>query len=79
MARRWAWACVITSYSIHYTKLYDDRSLTREREGEQNLKLGRGGIREIEFFIQTLQLIYAGKNQKLRERNSLKALDLLFV
>jgi len=54
-----------------------DRSLTREREGEQNLKLGRGGIREIEFFIQTLQLIYAGKNQKLRERNSLKALDLL--
>ncbi len=38
-----------------------DRSLTREREGELNLKLGRGGIREIEFFIQALQLIYAGK------------------
>jgi [glutamine synthetase] adenylyltransferase / [glutamine synthetase]-adenylyl-L-tyrosine phosphorylase len=54
-----------------------DRSLTREREGELNLKLGRGGIREIEFFIQALQLIYAGKNPALREKNSLKALDIL--
>lgn len=54
-----------------------DRSLSREREGELNLKLGRGGIREIEFFIQALQLIYAGKNPALRERNSLRALELL--
>nr|WP_305040955.1 bifunctional [glutamate--ammonia ligase]-adenylyl-L-tyrosine phosphorylase/[glutamate--ammonia-ligase] adenylyltransferase [Geobacter sp. SVR] len=54
-----------------------DASLTRSREGETNLKLGRGGIREIEFFIQALQLVYAGKNPKLRERNSLKALDTL--
>ena len=54
-----------------------DTSLTREREGALNLKLGRGGIREIEFFIQALQLIYAGKNPDLRERNSLKALALL--
>ncbi len=54
-----------------------DRSLTREKEGELNLKLGRGGIREIEFFIQTLQLVYGGKNPRLRERNSLSALDSL--
>ncbi len=54
-----------------------DCSLTREREGELNLKLGAGGIREIEFFIQALQLIYAGKNSALRERNSLQALALL--
>lgn len=54
-----------------------DSSLARKREGEQNLKLGRGGIREIEFFIQALQLVYAGKNPGLRERNSLKALNLL--
>ncbi len=54
-----------------------DRSLTREREGELNLKLGQGGIREIEFFIQALQLINAGKKPLLRERNSLKALSLL--
>ena len=54
-----------------------DASLTRSMEGEINLKLGRGGIREIEFFIQALQLVYAGKNPRLRERNSLKALTAL--
>jgi len=54
-----------------------DHNLAREREGELNLKLGRGGIREIEFFIQALQLIYAGKTPDLREKNSLKALPLL--
>jgi len=54
-----------------------DASLTRNREGEANLKLGRGGIREIEFFIQALQLVYAGKTPRLRERNSLLALELL--
>ena len=54
-----------------------DASLARNREAETNLKLGRGGIREIEFFIQALQLVYAGKTPRLRERNSLMALDLL--
>jgi [glutamine synthetase] adenylyltransferase / [glutamine synthetase]-adenylyl-L-tyrosine phosphorylase len=56
-----------------------DASLTRSMEGEANLKLGRGGIREIEFFVQALQLVYAGKNPSLRERNSLKALDTLLA
>ncbi|MBN2645723.1 MAG: bifunctional [glutamate--ammonia ligase]-adenylyl-L-tyrosine phosphorylase/[glutamate--ammonia-ligase] adenylyltransferase [Desulfuromonadaceae bacterium] len=54
-----------------------DSSLTRERESENNLKLGRGGIREIEFFIQALQLVFAGKDPLVRERSSLKALQLL--
>jgi glutamate-ammonia-ligase adenylyltransferase len=54
-----------------------DRNLTREREGELNLKLGRGGIREIEFFIQAMQLVHAGKYPALREKNSLRALALL--
>ena len=56
-----------------------DASLARSREGETNLKLGRGGIREIEFFIQALQLVYAGKNPRLRERNSLRSLDTLLA
>ena len=54
-----------------------DASLVREREREDNIKLGRGGIREIEFFIQALQLVYAGKNPHLREKNSLRALQAL--
>lgn len=44
---------------------------------EINLKLGVGGIREIEFFISALQLIYGGREPALRERNSLKALHRL--
>ncbi|HEY6871747.1 MAG TPA: bifunctional [glutamate--ammonia ligase]-adenylyl-L-tyrosine phosphorylase/[glutamate--ammonia-ligase] adenylyltransferase [Geobacteraceae bacterium] len=54
-----------------------DASLAREREGEYNIKLGRGGIREIEFFIQALQLVYAGKNPALRVKNTIAALAAL--
>jgi glutamate-ammonia-ligase adenylyltransferase len=54
-----------------------DSSLGRIREGDINLKLGRGGIREIEFFISALQLIHAGKKSSLRLRSSLAALDQL--
>jgi [glutamine synthetase] adenylyltransferase / [glutamine synthetase]-adenylyl-L-tyrosine phosphorylase len=39
-----------------------------------NVKLGRGGIREIEFIVQALQLLYGGDDSWLREPNSLKAL-----
>ena len=40
----------------------------------RNVKLGRGGIREIEFIVQALQLLYGGDDPWLRERNTLKAL-----
>ena len=52
-------------------------SLNREQEGENNLKLGRGGIREIEFFIQAQQLVNAGRKPQLQYRNSLLMLTLL--
>jgi [glutamine synthetase] adenylyltransferase / [glutamine synthetase]-adenylyl-L-tyrosine phosphorylase len=42
-----------------------------------NIKLGRGGIREIEFFIQTQQLIAGGRNPQLRSRETLVALRAL--
>ncbi len=42
-----------------------------------NIKLGRGGIREIEFFAQTQQLIAGGRNMALRERGTLAALNAL--
>jgi glutamate-ammonia-ligase adenylyltransferase len=53
-----------------------DRAL-RGRKGEEtrdNVKLGRGGIREIEFLVQALQLLYGGDDSWLRERSTLKAL-----
>jgi glutamate-ammonia-ligase adenylyltransferase len=42
-----------------------------------NVKLGRGGIREIEFFVQTQQLIAGGRHQALRGRGTLAMLARL--
>lgn len=42
-----------------------------------NVKLGRGGIREIEFFAQTHQLIHGGRDRALRKRRTRAALDAL--
>ncbi|MBV8792570.1 MAG: bifunctional [glutamine synthetase] adenylyltransferase/[glutamine synthetase]-adenylyl-L-tyrosine phosphorylase, partial [Pseudolabrys sp.] len=42
-----------------------------------NIKLGRGGIREIEFFAQTQQLIAGGRTPTLRDRDTLTTLSKL--
>jgi glutamate-ammonia-ligase adenylyltransferase len=42
-----------------------------------DIKLGRGGIREIEFFAQTQQLILGGRLAELRQSGTLAALDAL--
>jgi glutamate-ammonia-ligase adenylyltransferase len=42
-----------------------------------NIKLGRGGIREIEFFAQTQQLIFGGRDPRLRQRGTCAALAAL--
>jgi glutamate-ammonia-ligase adenylyltransferase len=57
-----------------------DRRIKRElvRAGDGfDLKNGKGGIREIEFFVQALQLVHAGKRPQLRARGTLAALDAL--
>ena len=42
-----------------------------------NIKLGPGGIREIEFFVQTQQLIAGGRQRNLRTRRTLDTLATL--
>ncbi|MBB5514860.1 glutamate-ammonia-ligase adenylyltransferase [Rubricella aquisinus] len=42
-----------------------------------DMKLGRGGIREIEFFVQTRQLICGGRDTSLRGRETLQSLEAL--
>ena len=46
-------------------------------EPERDLKLGPGGIREAEFFVQSLQLIWGGREPSLRVSNTLEALRRL--
>ena len=47
------------------------------RESFLNVKLGIGGIREIEFFVQTFQLLYGGGNKQLRLAGTLQVLQQL--
>jgi len=61
---------------------HDMRLRIREHKGlggatviqGHNIKLGRGGIREIEFFAQTLQMIAGGRDDSLRSNKTLQAL-----
>ncbi|WP_095210198.1 bifunctional [glutamate--ammonia ligase]-adenylyl-L-tyrosine phosphorylase/[glutamate--ammonia-ligase] adenylyltransferase [Endozoicomonas ascidiicola] len=49
-----------------------------KRKGmESNIKLGPGGIREIEFIIQSFQIIHGGRDRSLQERNLLNVLNTL--
>jgi glutamate-ammonia-ligase adenylyltransferase len=52
-------------------------SQLRRKGVEGNIKLGVGGIREIEFIGQVFQLIYGGRDQPLQQRPILTILDLL--
>ena len=47
------------------------------RELAEHVKLGPGGIREIEFIVQALQLVRGGRDPELTERATLKVLRLL--
>lgn len=74
-----------------YRKYLDYNAITEIREMKQKInedvrqkgkthrdvKLGYGGIREIEFIIQAIQLIYGGRDRSLREKTALKALHTL--
>ena len=42
-----------------------------------DVKLGRGGIREVEFFVQTQQLIFGGRRPQLRGSRTLEMLEAL--
>jgi glutamate-ammonia-ligase adenylyltransferase len=73
--------------SLDYPAILDIQSIKRQihvhKTGEgleaagANLKLGRGGIREIEFFAQTQQLILGGRDPGLRAPRTVDALAAL--
>ncbi len=54
-----------------------DIDLLRRSPDTIDVKLGEGGIREIEFFCQALQLIYGGKDPEIREPSTMKTIDKL--
>lgn len=59
---------------IATNKLRIENEVLQAGEVERNVKLGRGGIREIEFIAQAYQILYAGKNPFLQSAQTLPAL-----
>lgn len=66
-----------TVEELRHMKSRIENELLDARGKERNLKLGYGGIREIEFFAQALQLVNGGYEPDIRERNTLRALERL--
>ncbi|MEE8574515.1 MAG: bifunctional [glutamate--ammonia ligase]-adenylyl-L-tyrosine phosphorylase/[glutamate--ammonia-ligase] adenylyltransferase [Thermodesulfobacteriota bacterium] len=56
-----------------------DLRLLKKGTDTVDVKLGAGGIREIEFFCQALQLIHGGKLPAIRERSTLKTIEALLI
>src|SRR6266566_9886665 len=54
-----------------------ERDIVGAEKLQRDVKLGRGGIRDIEFIVQTLQLIHGARHPFLQEPNMLKALRAL--
>ena len=54
-----------------------ERDVVGPEKLERDVKLGRGGIRDIEFVVQTLQLTHGARNPFLQEPSMLKALRAL--
>jgi glutamate-ammonia-ligase adenylyltransferase len=73
--------------NLDYAAIADIHAIKRQIHAHQghgtiavaghNIKLGRGGIREIEFFAQTQQLILGGRDPTLRARATLDAIEAL--
>lgn len=58
-------------------ELREMRAAAESRSKRTDLKTGPGGIRDIEFIVQFLQLFHGSEYPQVRERNTLRALDLL--
>ena len=62
--------------SLRDMKALIAREVSR-RELDQHLKLGRGGIREIEFIVQSMQLVRGGSDRRLQNASLLEVLPML--
>ncbi len=52
-------------------------SLVPEEEKDRNVKLGRGGLRDVEFAVQLMQMVHGRADESLRVRSTLEAIEAL--
>ncbi|MHB1460335.1 MAG: bifunctional [glutamine synthetase] adenylyltransferase/[glutamine synthetase]-adenylyl-L-tyrosine phosphorylase [Armatimonadota bacterium] len=62
---------------IHLNKQRIEQSAVISDVQETNVKIGLGGIRDVEFTVQLMQLLTGGRHPALRTGNTLEALDRL--
>lgn len=60
-----------------FVKIKSDMAKQRQRAGSWDVKVGVGGIRDIEFFVQMLQLVNGGNHPELKTTNTLAAMRAL--
>ncbi|HVL80431.1 MAG TPA: bifunctional [glutamine synthetase] adenylyltransferase/[glutamine synthetase]-adenylyl-L-tyrosine phosphorylase [Actinomycetota bacterium] len=80
MAHPYVWPERLGAEAIEQVRALKARAEQEvERRGlhERQVKLGRGGIRDVEFAVQLLQLVHGRHHPQLRVRSTLEALDLL--
>ncbi len=70
------WPAKFWSGMEEVKKRYEDRTRAH-KEWEKNIKMGYGGIRDIEFSVQRLQMMRGGEPAPLRTGNTLAALEAL--
>ncbi len=63
--------------SVRAMKARSEAELARKGLSDREVKRGRGGIRDIEFSVQLLQLVHGGSDPALRSPTTLDALDEL--
>ena len=49
----------------------------KRKSARRNVKIGQGGIREIEFYVQAFQILKGGRNQQLQTQSLYRALEIL--
>jgi len=62
---------------IHHLRDRMEREIAKESTKKLNLKTGRGGLLDIEFLVQMLQLKFGIRNEEVRKQNTLEALNAL--
>ncbi len=62
--------------SLRSMKLQINKQV-RKKGMSQDVKLGAGGIREVEFVIQAMQMVHGGRDKRLQQESLYRAMDVL--
>lgn len=63
--------------TVHQLRAQIHQKVRRKKVGERNVKLSPGGIRDVEFIVQTLQLLHVAEYPQLLESNTIASLERL--